>query len=266
MPPKSACIRRPSRPSSAIGSLAPCGLCETRRSRSEGTAIAYTAPSCRPSTISNLFSPSPSTAARTPGLLASTGIRCSRGASISTEPSPTSSRGVRAFRASGANTGHNRAQPNLRRKHKALSRKRKGSRNRAKARLVVAAAHERVANARDDFQHRLSKRLVDENQAIITETRAVKTWTSLPAEACVSRPRRSLRPMKQEAERREPLEAPGFIRGEQSHFGGLRPSPGGPYRARVSTFRAEYLPPSGIWRGPLCMLWNISAARWRGRE
>jgi transposase len=30
-------------------------LCGTRRSRSEGTAIAYTAPSCRPSTISNLF-------------------------------------------------------------------------------------------------------------------------------------------------------------------------------------------------------------------
>jgi putative transposase len=67
-----------------------------------------------------------------------------------------------------------RAQRNLRRKQKALSRKRKGSRNRAKARLVVAAAHERVANARDDFQHRLSKRLVDENQAIITETLAVK--------------------------------------------------------------------------------------------
>jgi hypothetical protein len=35
----------------------------------------------------------------------------------------------------------------------------------------VAAAHERVANARDDFQHGLSKRLVDKNQAIIKSPR-----------------------------------------------------------------------------------------------
>jgi putative transposase len=67
-----------------------------------------------------------------------------------------------------------RAQRNLRRKQKALSRKQKGSSNRAKARLIVAAAHERVANARGDFQHKLSRRLVDENQAIIVETLAVK--------------------------------------------------------------------------------------------
>jgi putative transposase len=68
-----------------------------------------------------------------------------------------------------------RARRNLRRKHKALSRKQKGSKNRAKARLIVAAAHERVANARGDFQHKLSRRLLCENQAIIVETLAVKT-------------------------------------------------------------------------------------------
>lgn len=67
-----------------------------------------------------------------------------------------------------------RAQRNLRRKQKALSRKRKGSKNRTKARLLVAAAHERVANARNDFQHKLSRRLVDENQAIIVETLNIK--------------------------------------------------------------------------------------------
>jgi putative transposase len=66
----------------------------------------------------------------------------------------------------------------LRRKHKALSRKQKGSKNRAKARLIVAAAHERVANARGDFQHKLSRRLVCENQAIIIATLAVKTMLS----------------------------------------------------------------------------------------
>jgi putative transposase len=63
-----------------------------------------------------------------------------------------------------------RARRNLPRKQKALSRKQKGSKNRAKARLIVAKA----ANARADFQHKLSKRLVDENQAIIVETLRVR--------------------------------------------------------------------------------------------
>lgn len=67
-----------------------------------------------------------------------------------------------------------RAKRNLRRKQKSLSRKQKGSKNRAKARVLVAAAHEDVANARGDFQHKLSRRLVDENQAIVVETLNIK--------------------------------------------------------------------------------------------
>jgi putative transposase len=67
-----------------------------------------------------------------------------------------------------------RAQRNLRRKQKSLSRKQKGSKNRAKARLLVASAHERVACARGHFQHQLSRRLVDENQAIVVETLKIK--------------------------------------------------------------------------------------------
>jgi len=63
-----------------------------------------------------------------------------------------------------------RAEKNLRRKQRQLSRKAKGSTNRAKARLVVAKCHEKVANARADFQHKLSRTLVDENQAVIIET------------------------------------------------------------------------------------------------
>nr|WP_298249632.1 transposase [uncultured Halomonas sp.] len=59
---------------------------------------------------------------------------------------------------------------NLRHKQKALSRCQKGSRRRAKARLRVAKAHERLANARADFQHQLSRRLIDDNQAVIVET------------------------------------------------------------------------------------------------
>lgn len=58
----------------------------------------------------------------------------------------------------------------LRRDSKALSRKLKGSANRRKARIRLAAQYERVANARTDFQHKLSRAIVDENQAVIVET------------------------------------------------------------------------------------------------
>ncbi|WP_242419191.1 transposase, partial [Frankia sp. CpI1-P] len=55
-----------------------------------------------------------------------------------------------------------------------LSRKKKGSANRAKARLKVARAHARVADARRDFHHQLSTRLIRENQAVAVEDLAVK--------------------------------------------------------------------------------------------
>ena len=63
-----------------------------------------------------------------------------------------------------------RAENNLRRKQKALSRKKKGSANRAKARLIVAKCHEETANARADFQHKLTRQIIDESQAIVVET------------------------------------------------------------------------------------------------
>lgn len=62
-----------------------------------------------------------------------------------------------------------RTARNLRRKQKALSRKLKGSKSCQKARLQVARAHERVRRARADFLHKLSRRLVSENQAIVVE-------------------------------------------------------------------------------------------------
>jgi putative transposase len=67
-----------------------------------------------------------------------------------------------------------RAAKNLRRKQQSLSRKKKGSANRAKARLAVARAHERLANVRRDFQHKLSRQIVDESQAVVCETLKVK--------------------------------------------------------------------------------------------
>lgn len=62
------------------------------------------------------------------------------------------------------------ASHNLRRKQKSLSRKKKGSVNRRRARIQLASVHERVANTRADFQHKLSRAIVDENQAVIVET------------------------------------------------------------------------------------------------
>ena len=83
-----------------------------------------------------------------------------------------------AITSTGVKTGNPRfiknAQRNLKRKQKKLSRCKKGSKGRAKARLLVAKAHERVAFARNDFQHKLSRKLVDENQAIAVETLKVK--------------------------------------------------------------------------------------------
>ena len=62
-----------------------------------------------------------------------------------------------------------KAQKQLRRAQKALSRCIKGSRNRNKARLKVARLHERIRNTRVDFQHKLTRRLINDNQVIAVE-------------------------------------------------------------------------------------------------
>jgi putative transposase len=54
------------------------------------------------------------------------------------------------------------------------ARKKKGSKNRDKARLKVARLHARIADRRRDFQHKLSTRLIRENQTICVESLAVK--------------------------------------------------------------------------------------------
>jgi putative transposase len=53
---------------------------------------------------------------------------------------------------------------------KRLSRKQKGSSNRNKQRIKVAILHEKITNQRNDFQHKLSIKLISENQAIALET------------------------------------------------------------------------------------------------
>ena len=58
---------------------------------------------------------------------------------------------------------------NLRRLQRSLSRKVKGSRNRSKARILVANAQEKVGSKRLDFLHKLSTQLIGENQAVVLE-------------------------------------------------------------------------------------------------
>lgn len=57
---------------------------------------------------------------------------------------------------------------------KRVSRKQKGSNNREKAKQRLAKLHEKISNQRNDFQHKLSFKLVSENQALAVETLNVK--------------------------------------------------------------------------------------------
>jgi putative transposase len=65
-------------------------------------------------------------------------------------------------------------EQNLKRKQQQLSRKQKGGKNRDKARKKVAKVHNKVARCREDFLHKLSRRIVDENQVICVENLNVK--------------------------------------------------------------------------------------------
>ncbi len=58
---------------------------------------------------------------------------------------------------------------------KQFSRKIKGSINRNKARLKVAKVHNKIANCRLDSHHKLSRKLVDENQVYARYAQAAPT-------------------------------------------------------------------------------------------
>ena len=74
-----------------------------------------------------------------------------------------------------ANPKHlKRPEKNLARKQQKLARKTKGSKTREKYRKFVAKVHERVSNTRQDFLHKLSRKLVDESQVIVVENLNVK--------------------------------------------------------------------------------------------
>ncbi|WP_326750957.1 transposase [Streptomyces hirsutus] len=67
-----------------------------------------------------------------------------------------------------------RDRARLARAQRELSRKAKGSANREKARRKVARVHARIADRRRDFLHKLSTRLVRENQTVVIEDLTVR--------------------------------------------------------------------------------------------
>ena len=67
-----------------------------------------------------------------------------------------------------------KALAGLKRHQRVLSRKKKKSNNRTKARIKVARLHEKVKNIRKDYQHKLTKHIIDENQVICIESLNIK--------------------------------------------------------------------------------------------
>ncbi|MBW9146989.1 IS200/IS605 family element transposase accessory protein TnpB [Clostridium sp. CM027] len=83
--------------------------------------------------------------------------------------------GIKEFAiTSDGNLFHNpkhlkKSEKRLAELQKNLSRKQKGSNNRIKSRLKVAKIHEKIANQRKDFLHKVSTQLINENQVIVIE-------------------------------------------------------------------------------------------------
>ena len=65
-------------------------------------------------------------------------------------------------------------EKNLARKQKKLSRKQLDSKSRQKAKKIVARVHAHISNSRQDFLHKLSRKLTNESQVAIIENLHVK--------------------------------------------------------------------------------------------
>ena len=67
-----------------------------------------------------------------------------------------------------------KSEKRLKRLHRQLSRKQKGSNNRAKAKIKLARQYEKVANERKDFLHKLTTSLVKNHDLIVCEDLQIK--------------------------------------------------------------------------------------------
>jgi len=71
-----------------------------------------------------------------------------------------------------------KSEKRLKKLQKDLSRCVKGSKNRNKCRVKVAKQYEKITNQRKDFLHKLSTRIICENQTIVLESLKVKNMMS----------------------------------------------------------------------------------------
>jgi putative transposase len=67
-----------------------------------------------------------------------------------------------------------KGQRKLRKAQRVLSRRKPGSKRKTKAKLAVARIHQRIANQRGDFLHKLTTKLVGENDGICIEDLSLK--------------------------------------------------------------------------------------------
>lgn len=67
-----------------------------------------------------------------------------------------------------------RLSKKLKRLHKQLSKKKKGSMNREKARIKLARCYEQITNIQDNYLHKISRQLINENQVISIENLNIK--------------------------------------------------------------------------------------------
>ncbi|ONI39288.1 hypothetical protein AN639_06315 [Candidatus Epulonipiscium fishelsonii] len=72
-----------------------------------------------------------------------------------------------------------KSENKLIKEQRALSRKKKGSKNREKARLQLANTHEKIRNQRTDFLQKTSTKIVRENQMIVLENLSTKNLAKL---------------------------------------------------------------------------------------
>jgi putative transposase len=81
-----------------------------------------------------------------------------------------------------ANPRHERRdRKRLAKAQRAMARKQKGSANREKARHKVARVYARVADRRTDFLHKLSTRIIRENQTVVIEDLSVRNMVRNPS-------------------------------------------------------------------------------------
>lgn len=70
-----------------------------------------------------------------------------------------------------------RLEVDVKREQRKLSRRTKGSNNYRRQKAIVAKAYAKLRHYRDDFQHQLSHRLIEDNQFVGMETLAVRNMT-----------------------------------------------------------------------------------------